>query len=30
MEINENPFSSNLGKYLPVGSTLKFDQNVFK
>lgn len=26
MEISENPFSNNLGKYLPVGSTLKFDQ----
>lgn len=30
MEINENLFSNNLGKYLPVSSTLKFDQNVLK
>lgn len=26
MEINENPFLNNLGKYLPVDSALKFDQ----
>lgn len=29
-EINENLFSDNLGRYTPLGSTLKFDWNILK
>lgn len=30
MEINENSISDNMGKYLPVVSTLKFDHSILK